>query len=153
MSTSCQRANVQYSGPQPAGSGEFTLQRPGSQKLSTEHRTDQPGTAHFGERTACALATRTVEHIVEVLVGRRSLHQIRDRLSGPVAGLLGTSLGGKPGRRWFGDYRLGSVHACQTTPRKVEACAVIDTSSRARALVLRLEQEDTTWSCTMLSLV
>lgn len=113
--------------------------------------------AHFGERTASALATRTAEQIFEVLTGRRTLHQIRDRLSGPVAGLLAATLSEPAGRRRLGRYRLGSVHACQTTPRKVEACAVLDDAAdRARALVMRLEKkkdEDPAWSCTMLSLL
>lgn len=111
-----------------------------------------PVATHSGERTACAVATRTVEQIFEVLAGRRSLHRIRDRLSGPVAGLLTTSLGRERERHLWGS-RLGPVHACQTTPRAVEACAVIGTADRARALVLRLEQEETAWLCTMLSLV
>jgi hypothetical protein len=105
----------------------------------------------LGERTACALAMRATEQILDVFAGRRSLHQIRDRVSGPVAGLISTTLGWNP--REVPDYRLRSVHACLTTPCKVEACAVVGTASRARALVMRLEQEDTQWSCTMLSMV
>lgn len=113
-------------------------------------------TAHFGERTANALAARTAEQIFEVLTGRRTLRQIRDRLSGPVAGLLAATLNEPAGRRRLERCRLGSVHACQTTPRKVEACAVLDDGTdRARALVMRLEQDEEApaWSCTMLSLV
>lgn len=113
-----------------------------------------PAAAHFGERTACALATRTTELIFEVLTGRRTLQQVRHRLSGPVAGLLATTLSEPSGRQQLARYRLGSVHACQTTPRKVEACAVLDNAvDRARALVLRLEQQEAVWACTMLSLV
>lgn len=103
------------------------------------------------ERTANALAARTVEHILEVLIGRRPLHQLRHRLSGPVAGLLATGLHRGSTRR--PDYRLRSVHACQTTASKVEACAVVDTTERSRAFVFRLERKNTAWSCTMLSVL
>jgi hypothetical protein len=122
-----------------------TLARPPT--ATTSPRT--PG--GVGDRTACALATGVAEQIVAVLAGRRTLDQIRVRVSGPVAGLITTTRGRNP----LGgpSYRLRSVHACVTTPSKVEACAVIGTANRVRSLVLRLEQENTTWSCTMLALL
>ncbi len=108
-------------------------------------------TAMLSERSSCAIATRTIREILDVLAGQRPLQHIRDRLSGPVAGLLSTRHARSPSE--IPDYRLRSVHACLTTPSKVEACAVIGTTSRSRALVLRLEQRDTTWVCSMLSLL
>lgn len=103
------------------------------------------------DRTACALATGMVERILPALAGRRTLRQTGARVTRPVAGLINAARGSSP----LGgpNYRVRSVHACQTTPRKVEACAVISTASRIRALVMRMEQEDTVWSCTMLAIV
>lgn len=105
--------------------------------------------SRIGERTACALATRMTEHILDVLGGRRRLDQLRDRLSGPVAGLLSSVL--NTTRR--AEYRLRSVHACMTSRSRVEACAVVAVAGRIRAFVLRLEQEDTRWCCTLLSVL
>ncbi len=111
---------------------------------------------NLGDRSACALAARITSQILDVFAGHRPLNQIRDRLSGPVASLVATKLSRKPPRNagdQLGSYRLGSVHACLTTPNKVEACAVVGTSKRARAIVMRLEQKDTTWACTMFSVL
>ncbi len=111
---------------------------------------------NLGDRSARALASRIANQILDVFAGRRPLNQIRDRLSGPVASLVATKLSRKPSRNaedQLGNYRLGSVHACLTTPNKVEACAVVGTGNRTRAIVMRLEQKDTRWSCTMFSVL
>lgn len=110
-----------------------------------------PSTSVVCERTACALATRITQQIVEVLIGRRSLNQIRDRLSIPVANLLATGMGWTTSTRT--QYRLHSVHACLTTRSRVEACAVVGNANRARAFVLRLERRNMEWACTMLSVL
>lgn len=104
-----------------------------------------------GDRTACALAAGMIDRLLPALTGRRTLAQTGARVSGPVAGLVHTARGSNP----LGgpNYRVRSVHACQTTPRRVEACAVVATLKRVRALVMRIEQKDTLWSCTMLALV
>ncbi|GAA4860301.1 Rv3235 family protein [Saccharopolyspora rosea] len=102
------------------------------------------------ERSATALAARVGEQLLDVLAGRRPLSQVRDRVSGPVAfRLAGTRLHAarSPG------YRLRSVHACLTAESTVEACLVVGSPCRARALVLRLERDGTRWVCTLLSLV
>lgn len=104
-----------------------------------------------GNRTACALAAGMVERILPAVTGRRTLDQTGALVTGPVAGLINAirrsnPLGGP-------NYRVRSVHACLTTPRKVEACAVVSSASRIRALVLRMEQKDTAWSCTMFTIV
>lgn len=102
-------------------------------------------------RTAAALAGHATGHILEVLTGRRPLHQIRQWVSGPVAGLLATMVRGTsttpPG------YRLRSVHACPTTARTVEACAIITDTRRAWALTMRLERQHEQWFCTLLAFV
>lgn len=104
-----------------------------------------------GDRTACALAAGMVERILPALAGRRTLDQTGARVSAPVAGLINAArrsnpLGGP-------NYRVRSVHACMTSSCKVEACAVVSAASRMRALVLRMEQKDTVWSCTMLAII
>lgn len=103
------------------------------------------------DRTACALAAGMVDRLLPALTGRRTLDQTGARVSGPVAGLIHAARGSNP----LGgpNYRVRSVHACQTTPRRVEACAVVATARRVHALVMRIEQKETVWSCTMLALV
>jgi hypothetical protein len=103
------------------------------------------------DRTACALAAGMIDRLLPALAGRRTLDQTGARVTGPVAGLIHAVRGSNP----LGgpNYRVRSVHACQTTPHKVEACAVVATARRVRALVMRIEQEDTVWSCTMLAVV
>jgi hypothetical protein len=103
------------------------------------------------ERTAHALAAGTIERILAVITGRRSLNQIGLRVTGPVAGLINALRGRNP--LGGSSYRVRSVHACLTTSHRVEACAVIATASRTRALVMRMDQAETAWSCTMLAVV
>jgi len=116
--------------------------------------TSLPARPHYGipvaERSACALAARIGTPILEVLSGRRPAHQIRDRVSGPVAGLLAAT---RAHTAKSPDYRLRSVHACLVTSHRVEACMVVATHNRVRAVVLRLEQEASRWLCTMLALL
>jgi hypothetical protein len=45
-----------------------------------------------------------------------------------------------------------SVHTSRPTPGVVEACAVIDTGARRRAMALRIEARDGHWECTSLEL-
>jgi hypothetical protein len=103
------------------------------------------------ERTACALATGIAEQLLGVLTGRRPLDHAGIRVSGPVAGLINATRRSNP--LDGPNYRLRSVHACLTTAHRVEACAVVGTASRVRALVMRLEQHSTTWWCTMLAVL
>ncbi|CAM05611.1 hypothetical protein A8924_6791 [Saccharopolyspora erythraea NRRL 2338] len=110
-----------------------------------------PAGAEVTERTACALARSAGEQILDVLAGRRSVPQLRRHLSSPVAALLLALL-----PRWYAegpDYRLRSVHASLTDDHTVEACLIVGTTSRVRALVMRLEQEEARWVCTVLSLL
>lgn len=101
-----------------------------------------------GESTAHALATRMAQAILEVFTGRRAATSIRHQVSGAVALLLAST------PTWKAEgpsYRLRSVHTCLPTARKVEACAVVETPKRARALALRLERADLHWLCTLLA--
>ncbi|MBE9376345.1 hypothetical protein IQ251_17990 [Saccharopolyspora sp. HNM0983] len=102
------------------------------------------------EQTSNQLALRFTHQLLDVLCGRRSPAQLRDRVTPQVLGLL-TRSGPKTARS--PGYRLSSVHACLATERTVEACAVIGTPNRARALVLRLERTDSRWLCTLLSVL
>lgn len=102
------------------------------------------------EQTSTQLALRFTHQLLDVLSGRRNPEQLRGRVTPQVLGLLRSSrprAAGSPG------YRLGSVHACLSTDRTVEACAVIGTPHRARAMVLRFERTDTRWLCTLLSML
>lgn len=103
------------------------------------------------DRTACALAAGMVERLLPALAGRRTLEQTGARVTAAVAGLINATrrsnaLGGP-------NYRVRSVHACMATSRRVESCAVVSAASRFRAMVLRMEQRDTVWSCTMLAII
>lgn len=104
-----------------------------------------------GDRTAAALAGGATGQILDVLSGRRPLHQIRHRVSGPVAGLIAAMLRGR--RTATSRYRLRTVHASLITACTVEASAVIADNKRVRALTMRLEQRETQWLCTVLALL
>lgn len=120
--------------------------RPATSETSTPSGTYGPES-----RTASALVDRTAGQILDVLAGRRPLRQIRQWVSAPVAGLLAAMVRG----RSTADptYRLRSVHACLTSARTVEACAIVADTRRVRALTMRLERQNTQWSCTMLAFV
>lgn len=102
------------------------------------------------DSSASAVAEFIGEQIFEVLSGRRALHEVREHVSREVAGLLLTTrLHAAQGP----DYRLRSVHACLVTGFVVEACMVVGTHNRVRALVMRVERDNGHWVCTLLSLV
>jgi hypothetical protein len=103
------------------------------------------------ERTAHALAERWAVQILDVVARRRPLHQVRDRLSVPAAGLL-AALVRRSGPAQP-DYRLRSTHACLTSPDIVEACAVLAAGDRVRSLTLRMERANMVWWCTMFALL
>ncbi|QIZ34548.1 Rv3235 family protein [Saccharopolyspora sp. ASAGF58] len=100
--------------------------------------------------SASAVAEFIGEQVFEVLSGRRAMQEVREHVSREVAGLLLTTrLHATQGP----DYRLRSVHACLVTGFAVEACMIVGTRYRVRALVMRVEQDDGRWVCTLLSLV
>ncbi|GAB3558612.1 hypothetical protein J2S53_004173 [Actinopolyspora lacussalsi] len=101
--------------------------------------------------SASALAHGAARSMVEVLTGRRPLHQIRRWLSRPVAGLL-TTLTRRETPLDF-RTRMNSVHACPTNSSTVEVCVIIHEPNRHRAMTLRLERLDAGWWCTLLSLL
>ncbi|MFR9731005.1 Rv3235 family protein [Saccharopolyspora sp. MS10] len=109
-----------------------------------------PATAP-ADRTSDALAASLGAPVVEVLLGRRPVEQIRPRVSPRVERLLRS----RPVRRLLNEpaQRLLSTHACVIGPDLVEGCAVITSRVRTRALVLRWERGERGWLCTFLSIV
>ncbi|GAA0526985.1 hypothetical protein GCM10011581_12490 [Saccharopolyspora subtropica] len=100
------------------------------------------------ECSAVAIATALAEELFPVVAGRAPVHRVRDHVTAAVAGKLLSA------RAWTAqgpDFRLRSVHACPVTDYAVEACVIIGTQDRVRALVLRLEQDCGRWICTRLS--
>ncbi|MER7084102.1 hypothetical protein SAMN05421805_13044 [Saccharopolyspora antimicrobica] len=105
--------------------------------------TDDPG-----GRSAVAIATHVGGHVFDVLSGRRTVHEIGEHVSARVAALLLTTrLHAAQGP----EHRVRSVHACPITEFAVEACMVVGTHDRVRALVLRVERDGERWVCTRLS--
>lgn len=103
-----------------------------------------------GDQTACALATRVAEQILDVLTARTPLSRIRSLVSMQVAGLLSAMVNNA---KVDPDSRLQSVHACLTTSSKVEVCAVLAGRQRTRSLTMRLEQRGGEWTCTLLTVL
>ncbi|MDQ1697215.1 MAG: hypothetical protein QOJ03_2568 [Frankiaceae bacterium] len=100
-------------------------------------------------------AYRLSQALVEVLAGVRSAAQLSRYATLEIlqdleraTGRLGTRVGNLPARR----PTVTSVHVCQPNSRVAEACAVIDTGGRRRALALRLEGSNGRWRCTALQI-
>jgi hypothetical protein len=100
-------------------------------------------------------AYRLAQALVEVLAGVRSAAQLSRYATLEIlqdleraTGRLGVRVGNAPARR----PTVASVHVCLPNSRVAEACAVIDTGARRRALALRLEGVDGRWRCTALQI-
>ena len=98
---------------------------------------------------------RLVQAVVEVLAGVRSAAQLSRFASFEVleqleraTGRLGGRPGGAPARR----PAVVHVRVSQPEPSVAEACAVIDTGPRHRAIAFRLEAKAGRWRCTALQL-
>jgi hypothetical protein len=95
---------------------------------------------------------RLAQAIAEVLAGARPAGQLSRVATLEVlqllergSGRLGTRPGHPPQRPV-----VGSVHVSEPRDGIAEACAVVDTGPRRRALALRLEGIDGHWRCTAL---
>jgi hypothetical protein len=95
---------------------------------------------------------RLAQAIAEVLAGARPAGQLSRVATLDVlqllergAGRLGARAGAPPQRPI-----VGSVHVSEPRDGIAEACAVVDTGPRKRALALRLEGIDGQWRCTAL---
>jgi Family of unknown function (DUF6459) len=94
---------------------------------------------------------RLAQAIAEVLAGARPAGQLSRVATLDVlqllergAGRLGSRAVGQPPQRPV----VGSVHVSEPRDGIAEACAVVDTGPRKRALALRLEGIDGQWRCT-----
>ncbi|HEX3824990.1 MAG TPA: Rv3235 family protein [Mycobacteriales bacterium] len=97
---------------------------------------------------------RLAQAIAEVLAGARPAGQLSRVATLDVlqllergAGRLGARPGAPPQRPI-----VGSVHLSEPRDGVAEACAVVDTGPRKRALALRLEGIDGQWRCTALQI-
>jgi hypothetical protein len=95
---------------------------------------------------------RLAQAIAEVLAGARPAGQLSRVATLDVlqllergAGRLGARSGARPQRPI-----VGSVHVSEPRDGIAEACAVVDTGPRKRALALRLEGSNGEWRCTAL---
>ena len=98
---------------------------------------------------------RLTQAIVEVLAGARSAAQLSPYASLRVlthleraTGRLRRGPAGAPARRPV----VRSVRVSQPNDAVVEACAVIDTGPRRRAVALRLQAVEGRWQCTALEI-
>lgn len=95
---------------------------------------------------------RLAQAIVEVLAGARPASQLSRVATLDVLQLLERGSGrlgarpGVPAQRPI----VGSVHVSEPRDGVAEACAVVDTGLRKRALALRLEGVNGQWRCTAL---
>jgi hypothetical protein len=85
-----------------------------------------------------------------VLAGARPAHQLADVASLEVLHLVERNAGRLGGRRCGRPTqpRVASVHVSEPRPGVVEACAVVDTGPRRRALAYRVELCRGQWRCT-----
>jgi hypothetical protein len=93
---------------------------------------------------------RLAQAIVEVLAGARPASQLSRVATLDVLQLLERGsgrLGTRPGRPAQRPI-VGSVHVSEPLDGVAEACAVVDTGPRKRAIALRLEGVNGQWRCT-----
>ncbi|MGW1681639.1 Rv3235 family protein [Saccharopolyspora sp. NPDC002376] len=118
--------------------------------LAPDAPTAPPAVEDLDERSAISVATCVGGYVFDALSGRRTVHDIGAHVSSRVARLLlNTRLDAAQGP----EHRVRSVHACPITEFAVEACMVVGTNDRVRALVLRVERDGGRWVCTRLSLL
>jgi hypothetical protein len=92
--------------------------------------------------------------MAEVLAGARPPGQLAGVATLEVLALLERNagrLGARPGARAQRPV-VGSVHVSEPRDGVAEACAVVDTGPRKRAIALRLEGIDGQWRCTALQI-
>jgi hypothetical protein len=95
---------------------------------------------------------RLAQAIAEVLAGARAPAQLSRVATLEVLQLLERGagrLGARPGAPAQRPV-VGSVHVSEPRDGVAEACAVVDTGPRRRALALRLEGSNGQWRCTAL---
>ena len=99
---------------------------------------------------------RLVQAAVEVREGDRPAGQLLRWLTRDVHEQLCREVDARPRLHRRGRPTravLRSVRITGPTPGAIEACAVVDTPERARAVALRLEERDGRWVCTALAVL
>jgi Family of unknown function (DUF6459) len=145
--------------PMPFIEGSLALAFPPPTRVSVPLRLVPPagGVAATGEPSRRDLlpdprpwTARLAQAIAEVLAGARPASQLSRvatldvlRLLERGSGRLGARADGPPQRPI-----VGSVHISEPRDGVAEACAVVDTGPRIRALALRLEGVNGQWRCT-----
>lgn len=102
-------------------------------------------------------AARLAQAVLEALSGQRPVQQLSRWTDEPVFVALSRRAGLRAARRRprTSAHRLTvrSVRASRPAPHAVEACVVVQTGARSRAVALRLEGLDGRWLCTALDVI
>lgn len=143
----------------PPVSGSLALSFPPPTRVSVPLRLVPPagGVTVTGEPTRRDLlpdprpwTSRLAQAVAEVLAGARPAAQLSRVATLEVLHLLERNAGrlgagpGLPRQRPV----VGSVRVCEPRDGVAEACAVVDTGPRRRAIALRLEGQAGEWRCT-----
>jgi len=124
-------------------------------RLVTELPRPRPVPAvRLGRRDPRPVAENFARGVAEVLVGSRSVDQLRDLATFEVIRVIERAAGRQQhliGRR-PPQPRLRSVHLGAPTEGVIEACAVVDGGVRTKAFAFRLESVRDHWRCTVLQL-
>jgi hypothetical protein len=156
----------EVAGWQPPVDGTLALAFPGAPASSVPLRLVPPALACESTdeliRTARAdlpdprgWTGRLTQAVVEVLAGARPAGQLSRFATLDVLDhleRLAGRLSRRNGQNRVINPRLVSVRVSEPLDGVVEACAVVDTNPRRRALALRLEGIDGRWQCTALQL-
>lgn len=145
----------------PLVDGTLALQFPAPTRVSVPLRLVPPagGVSLTSEPTRRDLlpdprpwTARLAQAVAEVLAGARPPGQLSRVATLEVLQLLERNAGRLCGRRHGPAQRpvVDSVHISEPRDGIAEACAVVDTGPRKRALALRLEGVDGQWRCTAL---
>lgn len=94
-------------------------------------------------------AVRLISAVLETMLGRRALHQLRPHLSIGAFHQLTEYVDAARFRR----SQLGSVRTQMPTGRAVEASARLASPGRWLSCVLRLDAVDQAWRCTELAVL
>lgn len=143
--------------PRPVVEGSLALSHPAfgppraATPLHVVPRTDGPDVPdvqHAGLPDPKAWTRRLAQALVEAFAGQRPAAQLEPWTAPDVYGMVQRRIGraAATSRRPV----VCSVHVSAPAEAIVEACAVIDTGDRRRALALRLEGVDGRWCCTAL---
>lgn len=102
-------------------------------------------------------AARLAQAVLETLAGQRPVQQLSRWTDEPVFVALSRRANLRAARRRprtpAHRVTVRSVRASRPAPNAVEACVVVQTGPRARAVALRLEGLDGRWLCTALDVI